>query len=91
MVALAVSLTPNTLSAYIDSLWFGESFHYNSPADTFLVEISGLPFGLFGDMLGGEKHGAAHVDWVGPNLYRGMGKESHPFLILRGRWLSLTQ
>ena len=64
------------VSAYIDSLWFGESFHYNSPADTFLVEISGLPFGLFGDMLGGEKHGAAHVDWIGPNLYRGMGKHT---------------
>jgi len=44
-----------------------------------LVEISGLPFGLFGDMLGGEKHGAAHVDWVGPNLYRGMGKQPHHF------------
>ena len=80
------------VSAYIDSLWFGESFHYNSPADTFLVEISGLPFGLFGDMLGGEKHGAAHVDWVGPNLYRGMGKQAvASFLELRGRWLSLTQ
>jgi hypothetical protein len=26
---------------YIDSLWFGESFHYDSPADTFLVEIAG--------------------------------------------------
>ena len=55
-----------------------------------MVEISGLPFGLFGDMLGGEKHGAAHVDWVGPNLYRGMGKQSHPFSTCVG-WLSLTQ
>ena len=92
VVALAVSLTRKAcaVSAYIDSLWFGESFHYNSPADTFLVEISGLPFGLFGDMLGGEKHGAAHVDWIGPNLYRGMGKQAHPFLILLGRWLSLA-
>ena len=26
---------------YIDSLWFGESFHYDAPADTFLVEIAG--------------------------------------------------
>jgi hypothetical protein len=57
---------------YIDSLWFGESFHYNSPADQFLVEISGLPFGLFGDMLGSESHGHAAVGSHGPNLFRGM-------------------
>jgi len=37
---------------YIDRLWFGEYFDYNgSPADYWLVEISGLPFGLMGEML----------------------------------------
>ena len=61
--ALARPSAENTLLLrrffpFLDSLWFGESFHYNSPADTFLVEISGLPFGLFGDMLGSESHGA---------------------------------
>ncbi len=37
---------------YIDKLWFGEAFQYNnmSPAN-WLVEVSGIPFGLMGDML----------------------------------------
>jgi len=46
---------------YIDSLWFGEGFDYNKPPDYWLVEISGIPFGLFGEML----HG-------GGNPWRGM-------------------
>ena len=47
---------------YIDKLWFGESFDYNSmsPAN-WLVEVSGIPFGHMGDML----HG-------GGNPWRGM-------------------
>ena len=36
---------------YVDSLWFGEGFDYNESPDYWLVEISGLPFGLFGEML----------------------------------------
>jgi hypothetical protein len=47
---------------YIDKLWFGESFQYdNMPAANWLVEVSGIPFGLMGDML----HG-------GGNRWRGM-------------------
>ncbi len=46
---------------YIDSLWFGEGFDYNESPDYWLVEISGLPFGLFGEMLQG-----------GGNPWRGM-------------------
>jgi len=39
---------------YVDKLWFGESFQYNDmPPDNWLVEVSGLPFGLMGDMLQG--------------------------------------
>ncbi|MGD9327424.1 MAG: DUF6067 family protein [Cyclobacteriaceae bacterium] len=39
---------------YVDKLWFGESFQYNDmPADNWLVEVSGIPFGLMGDMLQG--------------------------------------
>lgn len=47
---------------YIDKLWFGEGFNYNamSPAN-WLVESSGIPFGLMGDMLNG-----------GGNPWRGM-------------------
>ena len=36
---------------YINSLWFGEGFDYDESPDYWLVEISGIPFGLFGEML----------------------------------------
>lgn len=36
---------------YIDSLWFGEMYDYNESPDYWLVEVSGIPFGLFGEML----------------------------------------
>ena len=46
---------------YIDSIWFGEGFNYNESPDYWLVEISGIPFGLLGEMLDG-----------GGNPYRGL-------------------
>jgi hypothetical protein len=46
---------------YIDRLWFGESFNYDESPDYWLVEISGIPFGVMGEML--EKGG---------NPWRGM-------------------
>ncbi len=36
---------------YINSLWFGEGYDYNESPDYWLVEISGIPFGLFSEML----------------------------------------
>ena len=36
---------------YINRIWFGEYFDYNSSPDYWLVEISGIPFGLMGEML----------------------------------------
>nr|MBU3860740.1 hypothetical protein [Flavobacterium sp. MC2016-06] len=47
---------------YINKLWFGEYFDYekNQP-DFFLTEVSGIPFGLMGEMLQG-----------GGNQWRGM-------------------
>lgn len=50
------------LFPYLNRLWFGEYFDYenNSPA-FYLTEVSGIPYGLMGEML--EKNG---------NLYRGM-------------------
>ena len=45
----------------IDSLWFGELFDYNETPDFWLTEISGIPYGLFGEMLEG-----------GGNPWRGM-------------------
>lgn len=46
---------------YINRLWFGEYFDYDSAPDYWLVEVSGIPFGLMGEML--EKGG---------NPWRGM-------------------
>ena len=37
---------------YLDKIWFGESFQYSKmPPANWLVEVSGIPFGLMGDML----------------------------------------
>jgi len=37
---------------YIDRLWFGESFNYEAMSpEQYLIEVSGLPFGLGGEML----------------------------------------
>ena len=46
---------------YLSSLWFGEGYDYDESPDYWLVEISGIPFGLFSEML--EKNG---------NPWRGM-------------------
>ena len=46
---------------YINSLWLGEMYNYNESPDYWLVEISGIPFGLFSEMLQG-----------GGNPWRGM-------------------
>jgi hypothetical protein len=57
---------------FIDSLWFGERFDYDSPPDQFLIEISGLNVGLFSDMLGDESHGWRTASSHAPNVFRGM-------------------
>ncbi|MGE3526864.1 MAG: glycoside hydrolase domain-containing protein, partial [Gemmatimonadales bacterium] len=36
---------------FIDRLWFGEYFDYGSPPEFWMTEISGIPFGLMGEML----------------------------------------
>jgi hypothetical protein len=42
------------LFPYLDRIWFGEGFRYNEvAADYWLVEISGIPFGLMSEMLQG--------------------------------------
>ena len=46
---------------YLNRLWFGEYFDYSSSPDFWMVEVSGIPFGLMGEML--EKGG---------NPWRGM-------------------
>ncbi|NLB17277.1 MAG: hypothetical protein GX825_00715, partial [Syntrophomonadaceae bacterium] len=37
---------------YVSSIWFGEGFNYGDKPDYWMVEISGIPYGLFGEMLG---------------------------------------
>jgi hypothetical protein len=50
------------LFPYLDRLWFGEYFDYEAnSADFYMAEVSGIPFGLMGEML--EKGG---------NPWRGM-------------------
>lgn len=49
------------LLPYLDLVWIGESRDYNRAPDHWLVEVSGLPFGLPGQMLEG-----------GGNPWRGM-------------------
>jgi len=45
------------LYPYMDSLWMGENYDYfNETPDYYLVEITGLPFGLFGEMLQSGGH-----------------------------------
>ena len=46
---------------YLDRLWFGEYFNYDVPPEFWLVEVSGIPYGLMGEMLEG-----------GGNPWRGM-------------------
>jgi hypothetical protein len=46
---------------YLDRLWFGEYFKYEKEPDYWMVEVSGLPYGIMSEML-----------QDGGNLYRGM-------------------
>ena len=38
---------------FVDRLWFGEGHHYDGPPEQTLVAISGVPFGMMGEMLEG--------------------------------------
>ena len=46
---------------YLDRLWFGEYFDYDFPPEFWMVEVSGIPYGIMGEML-----------WEGGNKWRGM-------------------
>jgi hypothetical protein len=41
---------------FINRLWFGEYFDYGQPPEYWMTEVSGLPFGLMGEMLQGGGH-----------------------------------
>lgn len=48
------------LLPYVDRTWIGEGFEANNPADFWLVEMSGIPFGLMSETLDAR------------NIFRGM-------------------
>lgn len=52
------------LLPYIDKLWIGEGFDYDASFDFWLVEISGIPFGLMSEML--------EADWQQANPWKGL-------------------
>ena len=41
---------------YISRLWFGEYFDYSEDPDYWITEVSGIPFGVGGEMLEGGGH-----------------------------------
>ena len=48
---------------YVNRLWFGEGFKYDAMSpEQWLVECSGIPFGLMGDMLAGRRQSLARHD-----------------------------
>lgn len=63
---------------FITDLWIGEGFDYDKPADYWLVEISGIPFGLTSEML---EYGNGGNAWRGM-LYGMYGRfhDSAPYL-----------
>ena len=54
-----------TQAPFVDSLWYGEGAKYNAGPDYWLVEVSGIPFGLGGGILARYKSKTA-------NHFRGM-------------------
>ena len=63
---------------YINSLWFGEGYDYDETPDYWLVEISGIPFGLYGEMLKGGGN-----PWRG--MLYGMTQPARTGAAIRGR------
>ena len=55
---------------YIDSVYIGESVDYwNSSPEWWLLEVSGIPFGIFGDMI---REGSPPNGCPSPNRWMGM-------------------
>jgi hypothetical protein len=57
------------LLPYINKLWIGEGFNYSNSYDYWLVEISGIPFGLMGELMI-EESPRKPVEYM--NKYRGL-------------------
>ena len=59
--------------AYLSNLWMGEMYDYDLPPDYWLIEISGIPFGLTSEMLNYENGGNPYRSMV-----YGMTGRLHP-------------
>ncbi|MDR3269284.1 MAG: DUF6067 family protein [Tannerella sp.] len=73
---------------YVDKLMFGEGCHYNTMSpDNWLVEASGIPFGLMGDMLHNVVFSGGANPWRGV-VYglsdRGRGRSNHIWKVWNG-------
>ena len=57
---------------YLDRLWLGEYFDYSAAPDYWMTEVSGLPYGMMGEMLqGGGNPWRGMVYGMTPRLYQG--------------------
>lgn len=56
------------LSPYIDRLWIGEAFSPNSSPDFWMVEMSGIPFGLMSETLNSHNYWRGMVYGMTPRL-----------------------
>ena len=67
---------------YMTTLWIGEMFDYDLPSDYWFTEISGIPFGVYSEMLNYE---------TGGNKYRGMlysmtGRQNDSYMPMLKFW-----
>ena len=56
----AINVHHMTLAPYLDSIWYGESAHYEWGPEYWLVEIAGIPYGLSGELLAINRHANLH-------------------------------
>jgi hypothetical protein len=85
---------------YIDRLWFGEYFDYDRKPDFWMVELSGIPYGVMGEMLqdgGNPWRGMLYgmtgrLPWKGAKLIKPIWKLWDEFEIEKsdmvGYWVS---
>ncbi|MFI3314671.1 MAG: DUF6067 family protein, partial [Rikenellaceae bacterium] len=64
---------------YLDRLWFGEYFKYEKAPDYWLTEVSGIPFGMMGEMLQNDGNPWRGMVYGMTCRYKYHGKETPKF------------
>lgn len=64
---------------YLDRLWFGEYFKYEKAPDYWMTEVSGIPFGMMGEMLQNDGNPWRGMLYGMTSRYRYHGKETPKF------------